>query len=144
VTAVLAVVAGLAPKAGSLQRVLWIVLDALTCISYQSTADITLPAAPWTGNGFPIGGLVTNSRLAAAFTAGGMEYFNTYGELQQWQPAASDGSNRHCCSSDCSCKVLVVLFCWARLFRVLKVHRIVVRCSDSDIASKMPATSSRC
>jgi hypothetical protein len=33
------------------------------------------------GNGFPIGGLVTNRDLAAAFAAGGMEYFNTYGEL---------------------------------------------------------------
>lgn len=31
------------------------------------------------GNGFPIGGLVTTPELAAAFAAGGMEYFCTYG-----------------------------------------------------------------
>lgn len=31
------------------------------------------------GNGFPIGGVVTSPALAAAFAAGGMEYFNTYG-----------------------------------------------------------------
>ncbi|WIA21651.1 hypothetical protein OEZ85_000824 [Tetradesmus obliquus] len=40
--------------------------------------DIVTMGKPM-GNGFPIGGLVTNHSLAAAFAAGGMEYFNTYG-----------------------------------------------------------------
>eukprot|EP00879_Flechtneria_rotunda_P033402 GHRR01036990.1.p1 GENE.GHRR01036990.1~~GHRR01036990.1.p1 ORF type:complete len:355 (+),score=144.18 GHRR01036990.1:301-1365(+) len=31
------------------------------------------------GNGFPLGAVVTTPALAAAFAAGGMEYFNTYG-----------------------------------------------------------------
>jgi hypothetical protein len=39
-----------------------------------------LPCHLPTGNGFPIGGLVTSPSMAAAFAAGGMEYFNTYGE----------------------------------------------------------------
>jgi 4-aminobutyrate aminotransferase-like enzyme len=39
----------------------------------------TPPRAPHTGNGFPISALVTTRTLAAAFAAGGMEYFNTFG-----------------------------------------------------------------
>eukprot|EP00775_Hariotina_reticulata_P005285 gene5285-5520_t len=40
--------------------------------------DIVTMGKPM-GNGFPIGGMVTTPALAAAFAAGGMEYFCTYG-----------------------------------------------------------------
>eukprot|EP00879_Flechtneria_rotunda_P016676 GHRR01017451.1.p1 GENE.GHRR01017451.1~~GHRR01017451.1.p1 ORF type:complete len:194 (+),score=61.26 GHRR01017451.1:1569-2150(+) len=41
------------------------------------TMSCTIPCV--TGNGFPLGAVVTTPALAAAFAAGGMEYFNTYG-----------------------------------------------------------------
>lgn len=43
----------------------------------MTDVHLLVPAA---GNGFPIGGLVTSPAVAEAFAAGGMEYFNTYGE----------------------------------------------------------------
>jgi hypothetical protein len=52
----------------------------LQCSRKAFTAGCLLRCQLSTGNGFPIGGLVTSPSMAAAFAAGGMEYFNTYGE----------------------------------------------------------------